>query len=88
MESNAAVTLHFEDLVGEKSQIVYKGTFDKCEVLLLFFSSYILKTKCNSVRERAFFTLSCTLLYVVFKIFKKKNFTLIKSAFLNDLQGP
>ena len=79
MESNVAVTLHFEDLVGEKSQIVYKGTFDECEVLLLFFF-YILKTKSNSVRERAFFTLSCTLLYVVFKIFKKKNLTFIKST--------
>ena len=45
----------------------------------------ILKTKCNSVQERAFFTLSCTLLCVVFKIFKMNNFTFIKSAFLNNL---
>ena len=47
MESNAAVTLHFEDLAvqnylflkdvcidGEKSQIVYKSTFDECDVFL------------------------------------------------------
>ena len=51
-----------------------------------FFFLNILKTKCNSVRERAFFTLSRTLLCVVFKIFKKKNFTFIKSAFLNNLR--
>ena len=51
-----------------------------------FFFLNILKTKCNSVRERAFFTLSRTLLCVVFKIFKKKNFTIIKSAFVNNLR--
>ena len=49
MESNAAVTLHFEDLavndylffffnlcafVCEKSQIVQLGSFDQCEVFL------------------------------------------------------
>ena len=45
MESNAAVTLHFEvldvqnflflkDVVGEKSQFVIKSTFDECEVYL------------------------------------------------------
>ena len=45
-----------------------------------FFFLNILKTKCNSVRERTFFTLSCTLLCVVFKIFKKKKITFIKSA--------
>ena len=50
MESNAAVTLNLEDLaskipcfkkncafVGEKSQIVYIGTFDDCEVFLFKF---------------------------------------------------
>ena len=46
----------------------------------------ILNTKCNSVRERAFFTLSRTLLCVVFKIIKKKNFTFIKSSFINHLR--
>ena len=51
-----------------------------------FFFLNILKTKCNSVRERAFFTLSRTLLCVVFKIFKKINFTLNKSAFLHNLR--
>ena len=38
------------------------------------------------MQENAFFTLSRTLLCVVFKIFKKKNFTFIKSAFLNNLR--
>ena len=36
----------------------------------LFFLN-ILKTKCNSVRERAFFTLSRTLLHLVFEIYKQ-----------------
>ena len=44
MESNAAVTRHFEDIavnnynmcafVGEKFQIVLLSTFDQCEVFL------------------------------------------------------
>ena len=51
-----------------------------------FFFLNILKTKCNNVRGRANFTHSCTLLCVVFKIFKKKNFTFIKTAFLNNLR--
>ena len=53
-----------------------------------FFFLNILNTKCKSVRERAFFTLSRTLLVlcVVFKIFKKKNFTFIKIAFSNQFE--
>ena len=54
-------------------------------MIVKFFFLNILKTKCNSVRERAFFNLSRTLLCVVFKIFKKKNFIFIKSAFLYNL---
>ena len=53
-------------------------------MIVKFLFLNILKTKCNRVRERAFFTLSRTLSCVVFKIFKKKNFTLIKSAFVNN----
>ena len=34
----------------------------------------ILKTKCNSVQEKAIFTLSRTLLQLVFKIFKTDKF--------------
>ena len=66
--------------VSEKSQIVYKSTFDECEV---FFKN-ILKTKCNSVQERAFFypfshTIMCSLqnilkekLYIHQKCFSKQ----------------
>ena len=50
-----------------------------------FFFLNILKTTHNSVRESVKNALSRTLLHLVFKIFKKKNFTLIKSAFLNNL---
>ena len=55
-------------------------------MIVKFFFLNILKTKCNRVRERAFFTLSRTLSCVVFKIFKKKNFTFINSAFVNNLR--
>ena len=51
-----------------------------------FFFLNILKTTHNSVRERVKNALSRTLLHLVFKIFKKKNFTFIKSAFLNNLR--
>ena len=51
-----------------------------------FFLLNILKTKCNRVRERAYFTLSFTLTCVVFKIFKKKNFTFINSAYIFSKQ--
>ena len=51
-----------------------------------YFVLNILKTKCNSVQEREFLTVSRTLLCVVFKIFKKKNFTFIKRSFLNNLR--
>ena len=47
-----------------------------------FLFLHILKTKCNRVRERVNDYLSYILLH--FKIFKKKNFTLIKSAVLNN----
>ena len=46
-----------------------------------FFFLNILKTTHNSVWERVKNALSCTLLHLVFKIFKKKNFTFIKSVF-------
>ena len=46
----------------------------------------ILKTTHNSVRERVKNVLSHTLLHLVFKIFKKKNFILIKSVFVNILR--
>ena len=36
--------------------------------LYIYFFFYILKTMCNSVRERAFLALSYTLLHLVFKI--------------------
>ena len=38
-----------------------------------FFASNILTTKCKSVRERVKNALSCTLLYLIFKIYKKKK---------------
>ena len=67
--------------VGEKSQIVQKTLL----MIAKFFFLNILKTKCNRVRERSFFTLSRTLSCVVLKIFKKKNFTFINCAFVNNL---
>ena len=51
-----------------------------------FFFLNILKTTHNSVRERVKNALSRTLLHLVFKIFKKKNFTFSKSAFVNNLR--
>ena len=57
------------------SQIFQLGTLDPFEVFEVL---NILKTKVNSVRERAFLTLFCTLLPLVFKIFKKKNLIFIK----------
>ena len=50
-----------------------------------FFFLNILKTTHNSVRERVKNVLSRTLLHLVFKIFKKKYFTFIKSANLVGL---
>ena len=96
MESNAAVTLHFEDLAVQnylflKDVCICWWKISNCFKkhywwIWFFFFFTILKTKCNSVRERAFFTLSRTLLYAVFKIFKKKNFAFSKSAFKNNLR--
>ena len=40
----------------------------------------------DRVRESVKNALSCTLLHLVFKIFKKKNFTIIKSAYVNNLR--
>ena len=51
-----------------------------------FFLLNILKTTHNSVWERVKNALSCTLLHLVFKIFKKKNFPFIKTAFVNSLR--
>ena len=46
----------------------------------------ILKTTYDRVRESRKNALSRTLLHLVFKIFKKKNFAIIKIAFLNNLR--
>ena len=55
-------------------------------MIVKFFFLNMLKTKCNRGRERAFFALSRTLSYQVFKIFQKKNLAFIKSAFVNNLR--
>ena len=55
-------------------------------VIVKFFFLNILKTTHISVRESVKNALSGTLLHLVFKIFKKKNFTIIKSAFVNNLR--
>jgi len=65
----------------EKSQIVVLSTFDQREFKKInYFDKNV-----YSVRERAFFTLSRTLLCVIFKIFSKKKFKFIKSSFVNNL---
>ena len=51
-----------------------------------FFFLNILKTTHDRVRESVKNVLSCTLLNLVFKIFKKKNFTIIKSTFVKNLR--
>ena len=51
-----------------------------------FFFLNILKTTHDRVRESVKYALSHTLLHLVFKIFKKKNFAIIKSAFVNNLR--
>ena len=59
------------------------------EVLLInmkFFCLNTLKTKCNSVRKRVKNALSRTLLHIVFKMIKKKNFPSIKSTQKNNLR--
>ena len=61
-----------------------RSTYIKTVETPLFLN--ILKTKCISVRERVKNALSCSLLHLVFKVFKKKNFTFIKSAFGNNLR--
>ena len=53
-------------------------------MIVKFFFLNILKTKCNRVLESVKNALSRTLLHLVFKILKKKNFTIIKSAFVNN----
>ena len=55
------------------------------EMNVKFFFLNIFKTTHNSVRERVKSDLSRTLLHF-FKIFKKKNFTFITSAFVNNLR--
>ena len=86
MESNAAVTLQFEDpgikiicfenmceFVNEQMNKLFN------QVLLInvkFLFLNILKTKCNSVQERAFLPF----LTLSLQIFTKKKFTLIKST--------
>ena len=60
----------------EKSQIVVLSTFDQRE----FKKNNCFYENVYSVRERVKNALSRTLLHLVFKIFKKKNFTFIKSA--------
>ena len=78
--SNAAVTLHFEDLAVQN--------YFKKELLInvKFFFLTILKTTHNSVREKLKNALSRTMIHLVFKIFKRKNFTFIKSAFVKSLK--
>ena len=51
-----------------------------------FFFINILKTTHDRVQESVKNALSRTLLHLVFKIFRKKNITIIKSAFLNNLR--
>ena len=51
-----------------------------------FFFLNILKTTHDRVRESVKNDLSRTLLHLVIKIFKNKNFTIIKSAFVNNLR--
>ena len=51
-----------------------------------FFFLNILMTKCNSVQERAFFTLSRTLLHLVFKIFKKEKLHIHQNCFLKQFE--
>ena len=51
-----------------------------------FFFLNILKTTHNSVRESVKNALSRTLLHLVFKIFKKENFTIIKSVFFKRFE--
>ena len=65
--------------VSKKSKFVYKSTFHDREVFLLKYFE-------DRVRESVKNALSGTLLHLVFKIFKKKNFTIIKSAFVNNLR--
>ena len=94
MDSNAVVMQQFEDLAVKKLHafIICVHLLVKncklCNSVLLtnvILLNYILKTKGNSVRERVKNTLSRTQLHLVFKILKKKNFTLIKSIKFNNL---
>ena len=89
MKSTFAVTLHLKDLSGAKLLVfkIWVHLFVKNLQLLIryfwwmysfsFFLNILTKckTKCNSVQERAFFTLSCTLLHChfVFKILKTSH---------------
>ena len=94
MESNAAVTLHFENLAVQnylflKDMCICWWKISNCltKAFLMnvkFFFLNILKTKCNSVRERAFLTLSRTLLCVVFKIFKKEKLCIHQKCFFKQ----
>ena len=84
MESTSAVTLHFEDLAVQnyfflKDVCLCRWKISNCSQKHFWWLW-------NRVRERAFFTLSGTLSCVVFKIFKKKKITFIKSAFVNNLR--
>ena len=66
----------------EKSQIVVLSTFDQRELKKInYFDKNV-----YSVREMVKNALSRTLLHLVFKIFKKKNFTFIKSALESNLR--
>ena len=51
-----------------------------------FFFLNISKTTHDRVRESVKHALSRTLLHLVFKIYKKKNFTIVKSVFVNNLR--
>ena len=69
MKSNAAVTLHLEDLTVKK----YLFLKDVC----IFWWKI---SNCLIKYVASFFTLSWTLQHLVIKIFKKKNFTMIQST--------
>ena len=69
-------------LLVKNLRLFNQEIFYQCEVFFL----NLLETKCNSVRKRVKNAFSRTLLHLVFKIFKKKKITLIKSTKYNNLR--
>ena len=95
LESNAAVTLHLKTLRSQINcfkRLVYllrknlKFFNPELWINVKFFFLNILLTKCCSVRKRVKNTLFRTLLHLVIKLLKKKNFTLIQCTLLNNLR--